>query len=68
MTAATGPDPITPEDFAAWAARLGLTRLSDDDLETLRAGWIGLQPQLALIRAAIGPEDKLPRPPLGVPR
>jgi hypothetical protein len=59
---------VTAGDFAAWAARLGLTRLSEDDLETLRAGWIGLQPQLSLIRASIGPDDRPPRPPLGVAR
>lgn len=60
-------DPITPEAFAAWTARLGLTRLSEEDLDTLRQGWIGLQPQLALVRTTIGPDDQPPRPPLGVP-
>jgi hypothetical protein len=58
---------MTSGDFAAWAARLGLTRLSAEDLETLRQGWLGLQPQRALIRDAIGPEDRPPCPPLGMP-
>ena len=68
MTPPDAGEAITPADFAAWAARLGLTRLSAEDLETLRAGWLGLQPQLALVRATVGPDDRPPRPPLGVAR
>lgn len=63
--APTNGAPITPEAFAAWAARLGLARFPADDLEALRAGWIGLQPQLARVRDAIGPDDAPPRPSFG---
>jgi hypothetical protein len=57
---------VTEAEFAAWARRLGLTRLSEEDLAALRRGWLSLQPQLALIREGLGPEDRPPRPPLGI--
>jgi hypothetical protein len=59
---------VTPEDFAAWAARLGLEKLTPEDLDQLRQGWIGMQPQLARIREGLRETDKPPAPPLGLAR
>jgi hypothetical protein len=56
---------MTLADFTAWAHRLGLGNLSEDDLRELRCGWLGLQPQLARIRENLRPEDRPPSPPLG---
>jgi hypothetical protein len=59
---------VSPEAFRAWAERLGLGRLSEEDLEALRQGWTGLRPQLARVREGLTDEDRPPRPPLGSPR
>lgn len=59
---------MTLDDFRVWAVRLGLTKLSDDDLVQLHRGWLGLQPQLARLREGLKPEDRPPAPPLGAPQ
>ncbi|WP_372622176.1 hypothetical protein [Falsiroseomonas sp.] len=56
---------MTLAEFTAWAQRLGLERLSRDDLEQLHRGWLGLQPQLARVREGLRAEDGPPPPPLG---
>lgn len=57
---------MTPAAFAAWAERLGLGALGAEDLAALRAGWLGLQPQLARLRDGLTEADRPPSPPLGV--
>jgi hypothetical protein len=57
---------MTPEVFRAWAQRLGLGRLDDDDLRQLQRGWEGLQPQLARVRAGLPEDQRPPAPPLGM--
>jgi hypothetical protein len=64
---APGPAPITEEEFAAWARRLGLGGLSGADLRELHRGWLGLQPQLGRLREGLAPQDAPPLPPLGIP-
>lgn len=59
---------MTLDEFRAWAARLGLAKLSEEDLAQLHRGWLGLQPQLARLREGLKPEDRPPAPPLGAPR
>jgi len=56
---------VTLAEFTAWAARLGLQRLSAEDLAQLHRGWLGLQPQLAWVREGLRAEDAPPPPPLG---
>jgi hypothetical protein len=56
---------MTLAEFTAWAARLGLDRLTADDLAELHRGWLGLQPQLARVREGLRAEDNPPMPPLG---
>ena len=56
---------MTLAEFTAWATRLGLDRLTEDDLAELHRGWLGLQPQLARVRAGLRAEDLPPEPPLG---
>ncbi|MFT8244820.1 hypothetical protein [Roseomonas sp. BN140053] len=57
---------MSPAEFRAWAERLGLGRLTDADLEALRRGFAGMQPQLDRLREELTPQDQPPRPPLGV--
>jgi hypothetical protein len=56
---------MTFPDFTAWAHRLGLGNLSEDDLRELHRGWLDLQPQLARVRENLRAEDRPPLPPLG---
>ncbi len=56
---------MTLAEFTAWATRLGLGKLTPDDLAELHRGWLGLQPQLARVREGLRDEDKPPMPPLG---
>jgi hypothetical protein len=56
---------MTLAEFAAWARRLGLDRLSEEDLGQLHRGWLGMQPQLARLREGLRAEDRPPSPPLG---
>jgi len=53
---------MTASEFAAWAERLGLGRLEAEDLETLRLGYEGLQPQVERVRAGLTEADRPPRP------
>jgi hypothetical protein len=56
---------MTLAEFTAWARRLGLDRLSEQDLDQLHRGWLGMQPQLARLREGLHAEDGPPPPPLG---
>jgi hypothetical protein len=56
---------MTLAEFAAWARRLGLDRLSEEDLGQLHRGRLGMQPQLARLREGLRAEDRPPPPPLG---
>jgi hypothetical protein len=56
---------MTAGEFAAWAKRLGLERLSENDLAELHRGWLGLQPQVQRLRDGLRAEDLPPKPPLG---
>ena len=56
---------MTLAEFTAWAARLGLDRLKEDDLAELHRGWLGMQRQLDRVRAGLRADDLPPKPPLG---
>ncbi|WP_170984784.1 hypothetical protein [Roseomonas sp. AR75] len=56
---------MTLAEFTAWARRLGLERLTAEDLAELHRGWLGLQPQLQRVRDGLRAEDLPPKPPLG---
>jgi hypothetical protein len=58
---------VTPEPFRDWAIRLGLGPLTEEDLEALRRGWLGLAPQLARLRDGLAEADRPPRPSLREP-